>query len=173
MIKVSLQTLKDKKVILTSRIYNGLGVEQLIMIPISDENEYTLDAIIGNAEEVHDIIHETNIQDYKLSKNNILAYGHINLKDNSKDFLSLETLKLHNFDIHKGVKIPNNYDYENHCCYVEKGKRPNYLNSPTLQMDGIDWTTTTNIAKVIQYNHGMLGKPNKVVIFTNFIYNKK
>ena len=173
MTKVNLQTLKDKKVILTSRIYNGLGVEQLLMIPISDENEYTLDAVMGNAEGVHDIIHETNIQGYKLSKDNILAYGHINLKDNSKDFLSLETLKLYNFDIHKGVKIPNNYDYENNCCYVEKGKRPNYLNSPTLQMDGIDWTTTTNIAKVIQYNHGMLGKPNKVVIFTNFIYNKK
>ena len=173
MTKVNLQTLKDKKVILTSRIYNGLGVEQLVMIPISDENECILDAIMGNAEGVHDIIHETNIQDYKLSKNNILAYGHINLKDNSKDFLSLETLKLHNFNIHKGIKIPNNYDYDNHCCYVEKGKRPNYLNSPTLQMDGIDWITTTNIAKVIQYNHGMLGKPNKVVIFTNFIYNKK
>ena len=97
MTKVNLQILKDKKVILTSRIYNGLGVEQLIMIPISDENECILDAIMGNTEGVHDIIHETNIQDYKLSKNNILAYGHINLKDNSKDFLSLETLKLNNF----------------------------------------------------------------------------
>lgn len=173
MTKVNLQTLKDKKVILTSRIYNGLGVEQLIMIPITDSDEYILDIIMGNAEEIHDKIELINLQDYTIKKYNVLAYGHINLKDNSKDFLSLETLKLHNFDIHKGVKIPNNYDYENNCCYVEKGKRPNYLNSPTLQMDGIDWTTTTNIAKVIQYNHGILGKPNKVVIFTNFIYNKK
>lgn len=173
MTKVNLQTLKDKKVILTSRIYNGLGVEQLIMIPITDSDEYTLDIIMGNVEEINDKIELINLQDYTIKKDNILAYGHINLKDNSKDFLSLETLKLHNFNIHKGIKIPNNYDYINHCCYVEKGKRPNYLNSPTLQMDGIDWTTTTNIAKVIQYNHGMLGKPNKVVIFTNFIYNKK
>ena len=171
--KVNLQTLKEKKVILTSRIYNGLGVEQLIMIPISDEDENNIDIIMNNKEGIHNIIKSTNIQDFEISKNNILAYGHINLKDNSKDFLSLETLKLHNFNIHKGIKIPNNYDYINHCCYIEKGKRPNYLNSPTLQMDGIDWTSTTNIAKVIQYNHGMLGKPNKVVIFTNFIYNKK
>ena len=173
MTKVNLQTLKDKKVILTSRIYNGLGVEQLIMIPITDSDEYILDIIMGNVEEIHDKIELINLQDYIIKKDNVLAYGHINLKDNSKDFLSLETLKLHNFNIHKGIKVPNNYDYINHCCYVEKGKRPNYLNSPTLQMDGIDWTTTTNIAKVIQYNHGMLGKPNKVVIFTNFIYNKK
>lgn len=173
MTKVNLQTLKDKKVILTSRIYNGLGVEQLIMIPITDSDEYILDIIMGNVEESNDKIESVTLQNYTIKKDNILAYGHINLKDNSKDFLSLETLKLHNFDIHKGVKIPNNYDYENNCCYVEKGKRPNYLNSPTLQMDGIDWTTTTNIAKVIQYNHGILGKPNKVVIFTNFIYNKK
>ena len=173
MTKVNLQTLKDKKVILTSRIYNGLGVEQLVMIPITDSEEYVLDIIMGNAEGIHDKVELINLQDYTIKKNNVLAYGHINLKDNSKDFLSLETLKLHNFNIHKGIKIPNNYDYENNCCYVEKGKRPNYLNSPTLQMDGIDWTTTTNIAKVIQYNHGMLGKPNKVVIFTNFIYNKK
>ena len=167
--KVSLQTLKDKKVVLTSRIYNGLGVEQLIMIPITDEDESVIDSIMHNDPRVQNI----NLQNYLIKRDNILAYGHINLKDNSKDFLSLETLKLHNFNIHKGIKIPNNYDYVNHCCYVEKGKRPNYLNSPTLQMDGIDWTSTTNIAKVIQYNHGMLGKPNKVVIFTNFIYNKK
>ena len=169
MTKVNLQTLKDKKVILTSRIYNGLGVEQLIMIPITDEDESVIDSIMHNDPRVQNI----NLQNYLIKRDNILAYGHINLKDNSKDFLSLETLKLHNFNIHKGIKIPNNYDYANHCCYVEKGKRPNYLNSPTLQMDGIDWTSTTNIAKVIQYNHGMLGKPNKVVIFTNFIYNKK
>lgn len=169
MTKVNLQTLKDKKVILTSRIYNGLGVEQLIMIPIIDENELVIDSLMQNDPRVQNII----LQDYTIKKNNVLAYGHINLKDNSKDFLSLETLKLHNFNIHKGIKVPNNYDYENNCCYIEKGKRPNYLNSPTLQMDGIDWTTTKNIAKVIQYNHGMLGKPNKVVIFTNFIYNKK
>ena len=173
MTKVNLQTLKDKKVILTSRIYNGLGVEQLIMIPITDSDEHILDIIMGNTEEINDKIELINLQDYTIKKDNVLAYGHINLKDNSKDFLSLETLKLHNFTIHKGIKIPNNYDYTNHCCYIEKGKKPNYLNSPTLQMDGIDWTTTTNIAKVIQYNHGMLGKPNKVVIFTNFIYNKK
>lgn len=158
---------------MTSRIYNGLGVEQLVMIPITDSEEYVLDIIMSNAEGIHDKVELINIQDYMIKKDNVLAYGHINLKDNSKDFLSLETLKLHNFNIHKGIKIPNNYDYENNCCYVEKDKRPNYLNSPTLQMDGIDWTTTTNIAKVIQYNHGMLGKPNKVVIFTNFIYNKK
>lgn len=171
--KVNLETLKDKKVVLTSRIYNGLGVEQLVMIPISDEDEYNLDCMYGRYIGLHTSKPETVVNEYKLNKNNILAYGHINLKNNSKDFLSLETLKLYNFNIHKGIKIPNNYDYENNCCYVEKGKRPNYLNSPTLQMDGIDWTTTTNIAKVIQYNHGMLGKPNKVVIFTNFIYNKK
>ena len=158
---------------MTSRIYNGLGVEQLVMIPITDSEEYVLDIIMSNAEGIHDKVELINLQDYTIKKDNVLAYGHINLKDNSKDFLSLETLKLHNFNIHKGIKIPNNYDYANHCCYIEKGKRPNYLNSPTLQMDGIDWTTTTNIAKVIQYNHGMLGKPNKVVIFTNFIYNKK
>lgn len=182
MTKVNLQTLKDKKVILTSRIYNGLGVEQLIMIPITDSDEMIIDNIMSDKETefvdekttvVIKKIESITLQNYTIKKDNVLAYGHINLKDNSKDFLSLETLKLHNFDIHKGVKIPNNYDYENNCCYVEKGKRPNYLNSPTLQMDGIDWTTTTNIAKVIQYNHGMLGKPNKVVIFTNFIYNKK
>ena len=169
MTKVNLQTLKDKKVILTSRIYNGLGVEQLVMIPITDANELVIDSLMQNDPRIQNI----NLQDYLIKRDNVLAYGHINLKDNSKDFLSLETLKLHNFNIHKGIKVPNNYDYANHCCYVEKGKRPNYLNSPTLQMDGIDWTTTTNIAKVIQYNHGMLGKPNKVVIFTNFIYNKK
>lgn len=173
MTKVNLQTLKDKKVILTSRIYNGLGVEQLVMIPITDSEEYVLDIIMGNAEGIYDKVELIDLQDHIIKKDNVLAYGHINLKDNSKDFLSLETLKLNNFNIHKGIKIPNNYDYENHCCYVEKGKRPNYLNSPTLQMDGINWTTTTNIAKVIQYNHGMLGKPNKVVIFTNFVYNKK
>lgn len=169
MTKVNLQTLKDKKVILTSRIYNGLGVEQLVMIPITDEDESVIDSLMQNDPRVQNV----NLQNHLIKRDNVLAYGHINLKDNSKDFLSLETLKLHNFNIHKGIKVPNNYDYANHCCYIEKGKRPNYLNSPTLQMDGIDWTTTTNIAKVIQYNHGMLGKPNKVIIFTNFIYNKK
>ena len=169
MSKVSLQTLKEKKVILTSRIYNGLGVEQLIMIPITDEDEAVIDSLMQNDPRVQNV----TLQNYSIKRDNVLAYGHINLKDNSKDFFSLETLKLHNFNIHKGIKIPNNYDYINHCCYIEKGKRPNYLNSPTLQMDGIDWINTTNIAKVIQYNHGMIGKPNKVIIFTNFVYNKK
>ena len=173
MTKVNLHTLKEKKVVLTSRIYNGLGVEQLIMVPIDELDEDIIDNIMGVKEGIYTKLYATIIQGFAITKDNILAYGHINLKNGSKDFLSLETLKLHNFNIHKGIKIPNNYDYENHCCYVEKGKRPNYLNSPTLQMDGIDWVNTTNIAKVIQYNHGMLGKPNKVVIFTNFVYNKK
>ena len=167
MTTVKLQTLKEKKAILTSRIYNGLGVEQLLMIPITQEQEEFIDRLYDERST------EITIETYKLTKNNVLGYGHINLNSNSKDFISLQSLKLNNFDIHKGIKIPNNYDYENHCCYVEKGKRPNYLNSPTLQVDGIDWVKTKNISKVIQYNHGMLGKPNKVVIFTNFIYNKK
>lgn len=172
MTKVKLPNSEVKKVILTSKIYNGLGIEQLIMIPINDFDEENIDNIMGNKENIVKI-KAIIIQDYTLSKNNIIAYGHINLKDNSKDFLSLQTLKLNNFDIHKGIKIPNNYDYKDHCCYVEKNKKLNYLNSPTLQVGQIDWITTNNIAKVIQYNHGMLGKPNKVVIFTNFIYNKK
>ena len=111
MTKVNLETLKDKKVVLTSRIYNGLGVEQLVMIPITDSEEYVLDIIRGNAEGMHDRVELINLQDYTIKKDNVLAYGHINLKDNSKDFLSLETLKLHNFSINKGIKIPNNYDY--------------------------------------------------------------
>ena len=50
MTKVNLQTLKDKKVILTSRIYNGLGVEQLIMIPITNSEEEVIDDIMNDKE---------------------------------------------------------------------------------------------------------------------------
>lgn len=167
MIEVKLPSFQVKKTILTSKTYNRLGIEQLIMIPIDESDEHNIDKLY--TDQVKSVI----IQNYTLTKNNITSYGNINIKNNSKDYQILDRLILNGFSIHKGQKIPDNYDYENHCCYINKDKKSSYLDSPTLQMDNIKWITTKSIAKVIQFNHGILGKPNKVVIFTNFIYNKK
>lgn len=161
MTMIALKTLKQNKAIITSRMYNGLGIEQILMVSITEEQEKCLDAK-----------KKIKVENYEISPKDIICYGDINLNTNSKDYRLLETLQLPNYYIERGQKIPNNYDYKEHCCYTNKKLKPSYLNSPELQIDGIDWIKTKNIAKVIQYNHGMLGKPKKICIFNNFVYNK-
>lgn len=157
--KIILPTSKSKEVILTSRVYNGLGIEQLIMLAITEEDEKVLEAK-----------QTLKIDNHEITPDKVYIFGEVNLNTRSKDYLLLERMKLSNFSITKGQKIPNNYDYKEHCCYVAKDKIKTFINSPTLQMDGIDWITTENIAEVIQYSHGLIGKPVRICIFTDFKY---
>ena len=78
-------------------------------------------------------------------------YGLIDFTTNSDDYHVLETMNWLDWVTMFGIVIPANYDYEHHCCY-----------SPIKIPRTYD---TSNPAKVAQYLHGCLGKPQFTLIF--------
>jgi len=80
-------------------------------------------------------------------RTNVICYGKIDFTRNSDDYCQLEELIKFNNIVH----IPIDYDLETHCCY-----------SPIRRYRTCE---CSNIAEICHYNYGVLGKPEKVIIF--------
>ena len=86
----------------------------------------------------------------KAYRQNVICYGNIDFTTNSDDYITLRDL----IPFNKVVHIPVDYDLATHCCY-----------SPNKSYRTCE---CSDIAKVCQYNYGVLGKPNKVIIFKDY-----
>ena len=81
----------------------------------------------------------------------VYCYGNVNFTTGSPDYNIIENFSFLDYLGCVGLKIYSNYDYKNHVC--------------TSPIDRCLWTETWNPAEVAQYAHGVLGKPNKIVLF--------
>ena len=86
-----------------------------------------------------------------VTSKNILAYGEIDFSNGSEDMEYLSTLTFLDHYIERGVCVPARYNYEKHCCY-SKCRKPEYYD-------------TTKPEVLLQYVHGVLGKPKSCLIF--------
>lgn len=118
------------------------------MAPITQELEDTIDAVLQKRGNFTLIIGKTV---FDIPAKNICFYGDVDFTDDSEDLEQISEANWLN-SIKIGVKIPSNYDYETHTCKSDLEKYYKYHE-------------TFNPALVVQYKHGMLGKPKKVIIF--------
>lgn len=137
--------------VICSRSINKTERESVIMIPITEKEEHNLD---------NGYLHWVRgSYEFIIEPANKPIYGLIDFTTNSDDYHVLETMNWLDWVTGFGIVIPANYDYEHHCCY-----------SPIKIAKTYD---TSNPAKVAQYLHGCLGKPERVCIFKRKQYGYK
>ena len=129
--------------VIISRFLNKIERETVYITGITEEEEKKLDK--GFLKIVRDNI------TFTINRENIIAYGDIDFHEGSDDFNQLEQMKWFDHLVLRGIDIPSNYDYDEHCCYT--------VNNRVLHYD------STNPADVTQYKHGCIGKPERTLIF--------
>lgn len=117
------------------------------MISITEEDEKNLDkgslhAIRGDKE-------------FFILSNNVICYGEIDFSNYSEDLDVISNMDWLDHLTLRGVIVPSDYNYEEHCCYPP-GKYIRYYD-------------TTNPAIVTKYAHACLGKPERCCIFKQII----
>lgn len=121
--------------------------EQIIIIPISEKEEAELDE--GALHTKRDNF------SFDIEGSNIICYGEIDFHSNSEDFKVLQNITI------QGLKayVPADYNYDEHCCY---SPRKSYR-----------YHDTFDFAKLAQYFHARLNKPQRCCIFKERYHVKK
>lgn len=88
---------------------------------------------------------------FKIGLNEVEAYGNIDFNDGSDDMKELHYFDWFDSLNERGVVIPANYDYKTH---TAKSDIKRIKQFDTLQTE-----------KILQYYHGVLGKPKYTLIF--------
>lgn len=121
--------------------------KSIIITSITEEEEQELD--LG-----HDITLVRSKETFNVKCGNVECYGIIDFNNNSDDFNAISNFNWLEFKDFCGVMIPANYDYEKHCAYSDlKFYRRIDTFKPEL---------------VAQYAHGVIGKPERCVIFKHY-----
>ena len=147
MIEIQMPIWKDYH-ILNRRKDNNKNLIIVCMTYLTDEEERVLDK-----NKVLEIIRGND--KFTINPNNVYCYGSVDLHTNSNDYEIIEDFDFLDYLVDVGLKIYSDYDYETHTC-----KSP---------INRLRWTETWNPAEIVQYAHGVLGKPEKIVLFK---YNK-
>ena len=81
----------------------------------------------------------------------VYCYGHVDFTTDSSDYNIIEDFDFLNFLSEVGIHIPSDYNYKKHECHSPINK--------------VRWTETWNPARIAQYAHARLGKPDRIVLF--------
>ena len=130
----------------SSVILNKYKADWLIMEEITEEQENEID-VRGDMDEIY-YITKNNI---KISAKDIFLYGEINL-DNHVDLELLRKADIITQEVNNAANIPSNFDYDEGDVYADK----NDIFRVHDTWDKLDW---------FKFNHCLLGKPNRVIIY--------
>lgn len=133
-------------VVFIARPSENSGI-QVVMLPITKEQEEQLD----NGES---LLIETDRGTFNVNPDLCYAYGKFDLSPNSNDIL---TMYKANWFSSLEIKhsIISDYDYEQHCGISDRR--------------GGRWYNTSNLKDYLPYLHGCLGKPERIVIFKEYL----
>lgn len=93
---------------------------------------------------------------FKITSKDYYCYGSIDFNTGSDDYNTLASFKLIKLrDGMRGFYIPSNYNYNTHSATSDRPKGR--------------WYDTLKSEKVCQYLHGVLGKPEKTIIFKQIV----
>ena len=121
--------------------------KSIIITSITQDEENELD-------KNHSITIIRGKKKFNINPNDIECYGIIDFHSGSED---MDTIADFNWLDHLsfcGIWVPANYDYEEHCAYS------------TIKVP--KWYDTTRPEIVAQYCHGIIGKPERCVIFKSY-----
>ena len=130
----------------SSVILNKYKADWLIMEEITEEQEEEID-VRGDMDEIY-YITKNNV---KISAKDIFLYGEINL-DNHVDLELLRKANIITQEVNNAANIPSNFDYETGDVYADK----NDIFRVHDTWNKLDW---------FKFNHCLLGKPNRVIIY--------
>ena len=120
---------------------------RIIMAPISEEQECKLE--IGEGFNI-----ETDRGTFHVHPDLCYAYGELDLSPNSSDINDM--YNQHWFDKnHICIKLFTGYDYNTHTI--------------TSEIQGGRWYDTNNLKLFLPYLHGCIGKPQRIVIFKEYL----
>ncbi len=137
--------------VICSRSINKMEQESIIMIPITEKEEKSLD---------NGYLHWVREEgEFVIDNTNKPIYGNIDFNTNSDDYNVIENMNWLDYRITLGIHVPSNYDYKEHCCYSDTKRYKTY--------------DTLNPAVVTQYKHALMGKPERVCIFRKKRYGYK
>ena len=137
-----------KYYVMTSRSFSNRNSKELIiMIPITEDDEKRLDKGTLHA--------FRGDQEFFILPDKIICYGKIDFSNLSEDLDTISNMNWLDHLILRGVVVPSDYNYEEHCCYPP-GKYIRYYD-------------TTNPAIIAKYAHACLDKPERCCIFKQII----
>lgn len=125
-------------------ILNSGKVVYIIISYLSETEEKELDNI-GR------VVLKRGNEQFKISIRDVYCYGEIDFSTNSQDFKQLDDFDLCSIKLMHGQDIWSDYSYAQHKCF-----------SPTNR---VRWTETWSSAIYAQQCHGMIGKPERTIIF--------
>ena len=146
-VTIPLPIRSDYRVLCSNK--DGHTIRRTIMIPISEQEEKDIDNIKDST-----LKFQRGTMSFSVSMKDIYCYGEV-------DFTSIEDLnQIDSFNFldylgASGINIYSNYDYKTHSC-----KAPNRR---------LLWTETWHPAVVAQMAHGYLGKPQRILLFNEYV----
>lgn len=124
------------------------GITAVLLTYLTEEEEQEL-------EEKQVITITRKNKEYTIYNRSIYCFGDVDFSNNSDDYCDIAELNILSNLTFSGIRIPANYDYGN--------------NSVTSNTNYVKWYDTVYIEDIIQYCHGLLGKPKKVLLF-KYVY---
>lgn len=143
--------LKIRTIAVLSRIDNGIKENHIILMhKITEEDEHNIDRSLKENVSKMPIFYKDN--HIICQGREILAYGDINI-NNKDDYETIKELNICNPSLFPSSNwMPSNFDYNKGTC--------------TTEDDGIlKWFSTWDNIKWFKYNHCLIGKPKKVIIY--------
>lgn len=137
---------------LACRIINNKEEHSVMMIPISEQEENEIDKGGELSVKRHNL-------EFNIETKDIYCYGKINFDNGSEDMDTLSEFNWLDFMTERGKSIPANYNHKNHTCRTDT--------------DRVKYFDTTRPELVAQYAHGLLGKPERVLIFRYIVYEHR
>ena len=128
---------------------NSYTIRKTIMIPISEQEEKNIDNI-GNST----LKFQRGNVTFSVKMKDIYCYGKVDFT-NKDDLNQIDSF---NFLEHlgaSGIRIYSQYDYKTHSCKT--------FNKKLL------WTETWRPSVVAQMTHGYLGKPQRILLFNEYV----
>lgn len=125
--------------------YNYFGKEIVIVMEEITKNE-------------EENIFSNKIYKNKIPLDNIYFYGKIDI-ENETDIYYINQLDLQLQA--KGLIIPTNYNFDTHSC------------ESIDNLFTIGQTETFNILKIFKYNYALINKPERLIVYRDYITNLK
>lgn len=147
MVTIPLPTCQDYCILCSSA--NGGTIRRTIMIPISEQEEKRIDDIKDST-----LKFQRGDMSFSVRMGDIYCYGEVNFT-NEEDLNQIDSFDFLDHLGARGIYIWSQYDYKTHSC-----KAPNKR---------ILWTETWSPAVVAQIAHGRLAKPQRILLFNNYI----
>lgn len=124
--------------------HTNTGSYDIIMTDINNKDEYALD---------HNqfVILKRGNRLFIINPKDVYFYGDVDFTTGSEDMEAISNVTWFN-QLKYGIKIPSDYDYETHSQIIDGTYRGRTHETFKPEL-------------VVQYKHGCLGKPKKIVIF--------